>query len=63
MLPIHCWKTAMALAGKCDTVCLFKALSACYSRMYGQDTFVYRIRNGKSWVKKGKETDVNQINL
>ncbi|WP_250253348.1 hypothetical protein [Chryseobacterium sp. Marseille-Q3244] len=41
---------------------LFKALSACHSRMYGQDTFVYRIRNGKSWVKKGKETYVNQFN-
>ncbi|MDW9381907.1 hypothetical protein [Chryseobacterium sp. JV558] len=41
---------------------LFKALSACYSRMYGQDTFVYRVRNGKSWVKKGKETYVNQFN-
>ncbi|UEQ76470.1 hypothetical protein [Chryseobacterium arthrosphaerae] len=41
---------------------LFKALSACYSRMHGQDTFVYRIRNGKSWVKKGKETYVNQAN-
>jgi hypothetical protein len=41
---------------------LFKALSACYSRMYGQDTFVYRVRNGNSWVKKGKETYVNQFN-
>ncbi|WP_312993718.1 hypothetical protein [Chryseobacterium flavum] len=41
---------------------LFKALSACYSRIYGQDTFVYRVRNGKSWVKKGKETYVNQFN-
>uniref|UniRef100_UPI00258AF5D0 hypothetical protein n=1 Tax=uncultured Chryseobacterium sp. TaxID=259322 RepID=UPI00258AF5D0 len=41
---------------------LFKALSACYSRMYGQDTFVYRVRNGKSWTKKGTETYVNQIN-
>ncbi len=30
--------------------------------MYGQNTFVYRVRNGKSWVKKGKETDVNQFN-
>lgn len=29
---------------------LFKALSACYTRMNGQDTFVYRIRNGKSFV-------------
>lgn len=33
---------------------LFKALSACYSRMKGQDSFVYRIRNGKSWVKENK---------
>ena len=32
---------------------LFKALSACYSRKNGQDTFVYRVRNGKSFVKKG----------
>jgi hypothetical protein len=30
---------------------LFKALSACYSRKEGQTSFVYRIRNGKSWVK------------
>ncbi|ALR29672.1 hypothetical protein ATE47_03635 [Chryseobacterium sp. IHB B 17019] len=41
---------------------LFKALSACYSRMYGQDTFVYRIRNGKSWTKKAKATSVNELN-
>ena len=41
---------------------LFKALSACYQRMYGQNTFVYRIRNGKSWVKNGKNTDVNEMN-
>jgi len=31
---------------------LFKAMSACYTRMRGQDTFVYRIRSGKSFVKK-----------
>lgn len=31
---------------------LFKALSACYSRMKGQNTFLYRIRNGKSWVQE-----------
>ena len=31
---------------------LFKAISACYSRMKGQDTFVYRIRSGNSFVKK-----------
>jgi hypothetical protein len=41
---------------------LFKALSACHSRMYGQDTFVYRIRNGKSWAKKGQDTFVNMSN-
>lgn len=38
---------------------LFKALSACYSRMNGQDTFLYRIRNGKSWVQ---EDSVNLVN-
>lgn len=41
---------------------LFKALSACHSRMYGQDTFVYRIRHGKSWVKRGQDTYVNRLN-
>lgn len=41
---------------------LFKALSACYLRMYGQDTFVYRIRNGKSWVKTGKNSVANELN-
>jgi hypothetical protein len=29
---------------------LFKALSATYTRMNGQDAFLYRIRNGKSWA-------------
>ena len=33
---------------------LFKALSACYNRSQGQDSFVYRIRNGKSWVKENE---------
>lgn len=37
---------------------LFKAISACYSRMGGQDTFVYRIRNGKSFVKENSSTSV-----
>jgi len=41
---------------------LFKAISACYSRMNGQDNFVYRIRNGKSWVKTNTVTDVNEKN-
>lgn len=29
---------------------LFKALKACHSRIQGQNSFVYRIRNGKSWA-------------
>lgn len=29
---------------------LFSALSTCHVRMNGQDSFVYRIRNGKSWT-------------
>jgi len=41
---------------------LFKALSACYSRMKGQNTFMYRIRNGKSWVKESKVSSVNKKN-
>lgn len=35
---------------------LFKAMSAVYNRMQGQTTFCYRIRNGKSWVKEGKQS-------
>lgn len=39
---------------------LFKALSACYLRNNGQDNFIYRIRNGKSWVQlEHKEVNVN----
>lgn len=41
---------------------LFKALSACYVRMYGQNTFVYKIRNGKSWVKTGKAGNMSERN-
>ncbi|MEL6257078.1 MAG: hypothetical protein AAFR87_34100, partial [Bacteroidota bacterium] len=37
---------------------LFRALSACYTRMQGQNTFTYRIRNGKSFVKKNKVSDL-----
>lgn len=33
---------------------LFKALNACYSRANGQNSFVYRIRNGKSWAEESK---------
>jgi len=42
---------------------LFKALSACYTRVNGQESFVYRIRNGKSWAMENKNTDVNKANL
>lgn len=42
---------------------LFKALSSCYDRMNGQDSFVYRVRNGKSWVKESKvNLDVVKFN-
>jgi hypothetical protein len=41
---------------------LFKALAACYSRVQGQETFVYRIRNGKSWVRYGKVKAINYEN-
>jgi len=36
---------------------LFKAISACYSRKNGQTSFVYRIRNGKSWVTTNEATN------
>lgn len=36
---------------------IFKAISACYTRLTGQDTFLYRIRNGKSWYKTGTSSE------
>lgn len=45
---------------------LFKAISACYSRKNGQDNFIYRIRNGKSWVQldnKAVNIDVCESNF
>jgi len=41
---------------------LFKALSACHTRVYGQTAFVYRIRNGKSWTAEKLSTQVNKQN-
>jgi hypothetical protein len=43
---------------------LFKALSAVRTRYLGQDAFVYRIRNGKSWVSNNKasNTAINTAN-
>ncbi|NVK64888.1 MAG: hypothetical protein HWE22_09890 [Flavobacteriales bacterium] len=37
---------------------LFKAMAACHTRMLGQKSFVYRIRNGKSFTKEGKINSV-----
>lgn len=41
---------------------LFKAMNACYTRISGQNAFVYRVRNGKSFVKEGKYSDVALMN-
>jgi len=41
---------------------LFKALSACWARVKGQSAFVYRIRNGKSWVAENISKSVNLEN-
>jgi hypothetical protein len=41
---------------------LFKALTACYTRMNGQSDFVYRIRNGKSWIKEGDSIGDYEVN-
>lgn len=36
---------------------LFRAVNACTFRMDGQEDFVYKIRNGKSWTTKNKSAD------
>jgi hypothetical protein len=41
---------------------LFRAISACYTRMEGQFTFTYRIRNGKSFVKSDMVSGANWDN-
>lgn len=41
---------------------LFKALSACYTRMNGQSDFVYRIRNGKSWIRESDSIGDYSVN-
>jgi len=35
---------------------LFKALNALTARLGGQDTFLYKVRNGKGWLKQAKHT-------
>lgn len=42
---------------------LFKAISACRDRANGQDTFIYRVRNGKSFVKESKTKKVCESNF
>lgn len=42
---------------------LFKVLSACYTRMNGQDSFVYRIRNGKSWAEEKESIGEFEVNF
>ncbi|CAZ97387.1 hypothetical protein [Zobellia galactanivorans] len=41
---------------------LFRALSACHTRLQGQFAFTYRIRNGKSFVKTNKVSRVVRSN-
>ncbi|MBU3026034.1 hypothetical protein [Zobellia galactanivorans] len=41
---------------------LFRALSACHTRLQGQFAFTYRIRNGKSFVKTNKVSGVVRSN-
>ena len=38
---------------------LFKAMTACYTRLSGQSAFVYRIRNGRSWTKENPSVDTD----
>jgi len=42
---------------------LFKAIAGCYARMNGQNAFVYRIRNGKSWAHEKESSQVNEKNF
>lgn len=41
---------------------LFRAISACYTRVQGQNAFAYRVRNGKSFIKTNKVSEVAQVN-
>lgn len=42
---------------------LFRALSACHTRIQGQNAFAYRIRNGKSYIKINKVSSVAWTNF
>ncbi len=41
---------------------LFRALAMCHRRLQGQNAFVYRIRNGKSFVKQMPEEKLQKAN-
>lgn len=41
---------------------LFRAISACHTRIQGQYAFVYRIRNGKSYIKTNKVSGASWTN-
>ncbi len=42
---------------------LFKALRACDMRIKGQNVFLYKIRNGKSWVEESNYDKVNKFKI
>lgn len=46
---------------KATVYSLFKALAACDNRLKGQDAFVYRIRNGKSWATEAEDIDSRKM--
>lgn len=46
---------------KATTFALFKALSVCHNRMQRPEAFVYRIRNGKSWVTTNENVDHRKV--
>ena len=41
---------------------LFRAISACHTRIHGQYAFAYRIRNGKSFIKTNKVSGAARAN-
>lgn len=41
---------------------LFRAISSCHTRINGQNTFAYRIRNGKSFIKTNEVSRAAWIN-
>lgn len=58
---VTCRKLGMAdvsyLSTNATPYALFRAMNAMSSRLYGQSSFCYRIRNGKSWSKEGSKAN------